>query len=362
VLPKLLLSGLAGINLRCRDRDLFGNIALANGYVNLLTCSLDVMYYTLRCFLVAAPFVSGEAMKKNAITATPQQIEATFAEWIRRYRAHPELFIAPDETLLNGTPELTSSLAAPYFIQLLGELQGKPSALSKTHSYPANSLFITVPDVELPNGIIVPSFRVGQYHCAMVDGKAVVSRELKPVVNINFHDSRLLCQASCFNMLADMQFIAIAHDISRQGINWTGGTVGIGKLFQGLHKGTVNGVQTGLYVSPDPAERRWHELSNGARIWDFSGHLYSWSYDDVQGNDHGLVAGKFKRNSISLLAPYPALQCGVGWFPKPSDDWTGFGLMRGGCWRSDGNAGIFNLFRDYPNMGYDYVGVRCTCP
>lgn len=295
---------------------------------------------------------------KTVVAATPQQIEDTFAEWIRRYRAHPEQFLPPDETLLQGTPEITSKLAAPYFIQLLAELQG---ARKPVQSILTASLFIVVPERMLPDGTVVPSFNVGQYHCARVDGKAVVSRELKPVVNINYHDSIKLCRESGYEAITETQELSIAYDIAGQDINWTGGKVGVGKIIQGLHKGTVSGVQAGDYESPDPEERRWHQLSNGSLIFDFAGHLFSWVRDNVQGNDDGTIARPFAKDSISLQAPYPSMTKGVGWRPNTGADWSGHALLRGGCWIG-GDAGVFSLSNVWTGNECGDVGVRCTRP
>jgi hypothetical protein len=309
-------------------------------------------------------------MQQTVITATPQQIEETFAEWIRRYRANPEQFMAPGVTLLDGAPEATAGLAAPYFIQLLADLQGKaqgkqPSFKSKIQSAASTvieSEIIIVPEVTLNDGTVVPSFRTGKYHCARVDGKAVASAKLKPVVNINYYDSVALCEASGGRIITDTQIMAIAQDAERQGINWTGGEVGKGKLFRGLHKGSVNGVQTGEYESADPEERRWFQLSNGSIIYDIAGHLFTWAFDDVQGNDKGIIARKFAKDSISLQAPYPSMTNGVGWYPKAGTDWAGDALLRGGYWHSSGNAGVCNLHYDWPSNEDDIVGVRCTYP
>jgi hypothetical protein len=310
-------------------------------------------------------------MKKTAITATPQQIEEAFAEWVRRFYAQPDQFVPLNEAFLPGAPEAAAALAAPYFIHLLADLQGKARLRSPTKAKTAlqiaayaslESEFITVPEVTLLDGTVVPSFRVGKYHCAKVEGKLVVSAALEPVVHINYYDSVVLCQASGYKLITDTQIMAIAHDIARQGINWTGGEVGKGELIKGLHKASVRGVQTGEYESNDPAERRWHQLSNGEVIFDFSGHLYSWVYDDVQGNEDGIIARKFAMDSISLQAPYPSMTNGVGWYPDAGTNWSGRAILRGSSWHSRVKAGVCRLRNIWPRDGYGYVGIRCTYP
>jgi hypothetical protein len=54
------------------------------------------------------------------------------------------------------------------------------------------------------------------------------------------------------------------------------------------------------------------------------------------------------------------MEKGVGWIPDAEDDWSGYALVRGGCWRSDGNAGAFHLSGYWPGREYDSVGFRCT--
>ena len=78
----------------------------------------------------------------------------------------------------------------------------------------AQSLFITVPAVTLPNGVTVPSFQIGQYICAKgEDGKAIVSATAAPWVEINFADSKDACLAAGCNLITELQALAIAHDI-----------------------------------------------------------------------------------------------------------------------------------------------------
>lgn len=222
--------------------------------------------------------------------------------------------------------------------------------------------FIVVPQVTLPNGVTVPSFQVGQYLCSQdADGKAAATVAGKPWVEINFHDAKKACEEAGLKLIAELQCLAIAHDIASQDINWTGGKAGEGKLSQGLHKWTAEEAQAGDFVSPDEQERRWFQLSNGERVYDFSGNAYSWVFDDVQGDEQGLVAKPFTEDSPSIAtAPYPSMEKGMGWRPKAGSDWSGYALVRGGCWGGEDDAGVFNLSYDWPDGRYDDVGFRCT--
>ncbi len=230
------------------------------------------------------------------------------------------------------------------------------------HPQPAGSSFlapreqqlITVPEVTLPNGTTVPSFQVSQYHWSRSDDGT-------PWVNIGYHDARKACQEAGMSLITELQALAIAHDIVQQDINWTGGKVGLGKVFQGLHKGRVEGPREREFVSPDPEERRWHQLSNGSRIYDFAGHVFSWVFDDVQGDENGIVARPFAKDSpsISTASGLSAAE-GIGCTPQAKSSWAGLALIRGGYWYSERYAGVFRLRNVPPDYEWDSVGFRCT--
>jgi len=214
--------------------------------------------------------------------------------------------------------------------------------------------FIAVPETTLPNGTVVPAFQVSQYH-------ATRREDGTPWVEVNYHDARAAAERSGLTLITETQWLAIAHNIAQQPINWTSGTVGEGKLFQGMRKGTVGEAQPHSYEPEDADERRWHELSNGERIYDMAGHVFSWVFDDVQGDDHGLIAKPFSKDSPSLTTPPAAsLENGGGWMPDAGADWSGYALCRGGCWYSGGGAGVFNLGGGWPVSEYGSVGFRCT--
>jgi hypothetical protein len=114
-------------------------------------------------------------------------------------------------------------------------------------------------------------------------------------------------------------------------------------------------------VSADPREARVFTLSNGEQIVDAAGNLYTWIFDDVQGDENGLVARPFAADSPSITsAPHPSMERGVGWYPDADTDWSGYALLRGGCWGSNDLAGVFLLDIDWPVYGNVVVGVRCT--
>lgn len=266
---------------------------------------------------------------------------------------------------LNDDPHAIPALAAyaesckTDYPALATDLRAKISAATTG----ANE-FITVPEVKLPNGIVVPSFQAGKYLSARGVADLVrINADDQPWVNVTYHKAREAAAASGYQIETELQALAIAWDISQQDINWTGGKVGEGQVFMGLHKGTVSSGQPGIFESPNAEERRWHQLSNGERIWDAAGNLYRWIFDDLQGDENGVVTEAFSKTSPSITtAPYPSMEHGMGYIPDAGDDWSGNALIRGGCWSSGSNAGVFRLVDVRPVGDWGNIGFRCTKP
>jgi len=242
-----------------------------------------------------------------------------------------------------------------------------PSELSESVVNPLADPFVTVPETTLKDGTVVPSFLAGKYASSKSEsGAVVITDNLPPWVNINYFDAIAASQAAGLALITELQYLALATNIAAQDINWTGGKVGEGKLFQGIRKYNFRTAQAGNVESPDTDERRWFELSNGERIYDIAGNVYSWIFDDVQGTETGVVARAFAKDSPSLIsAPYPSLEKGVGWVPEFDDedeiiDWSGDALIRGGCFDSRGDAGAFGLGYVWPLDDGHFVGFRCT--
>lgn len=223
------------------------------------------------------------------------------------------------------------------------------------------NIFIRVPEVTLPSGLVIPAFRVAQYISSRgTDGIAQSVSDAKPWVEINYHDARKACSDAGYDLITETRALAIACDIARQDINWTGGKVGERDLFQGLRKGSVSEAQAGTYKSPDTDERRWHQLSNGERIYDFAGNCFTWVFDDVNGDESGLT-GIIAANSISLTsAPYPSKTKGMGWYPTGECDMDGYAPVRGGDWHDGSCVGAFHLNYFPPTDADADVGFRCT--
>ncbi len=269
---------------------------------------------------------------------------------------HDEYFVLNLTTDKHAIPALAAyAKSCEITLPLLAsDLRKKISDLRKNE-------FITVPETVLPNGAVVPEFAVGKYITGREDDQFAISATATPWVRINYHDARKEAENAGLKLVTELQSLALAHNIANQDINWTGGKVGQGSLFQGIRKGKVDEAQSGEY-EPEDDERRWLQLSNGERIFDIAGNCYTWVFDDVQGNENGIVSSAFADDSVSLSAPYPSMEKGVGWHPSKGSDWSGVALVRGGFWGSGGRAGVFYLGDGSPDCGVDVIGFRCTKP
>lgn len=222
--------------------------------------------------------------------------------------------------------------------------------------------FINVPARTLPNGVAVPAFQAGKYLCSRTEsGLAAITAGGKPWVRINYANARKACEAAGFRLITETQWLSLSLDIASLDVNWTGGKVGEGSLRQGLCQWSVREAQPGSFAPADESEQRMFTLSNGEQICDAAGNAFSWVFDDVQGDDDGLIAKPFTEDSISLsAAPHPSREKGMGWRPSPGSNWSGSALIRGGFWLSEDDAGVFDLNNGWPDSDYLSVGFRCT--
>lgn len=238
-------------------------------------------------------------------------------------------------------------------------------AVAAAPTIATQDLFVKVPQTTLPNGRVVPAFEVGQYLCSKsADGRAVVTAEGTPWTDISYHDARRACADAGYALITESQALAIALQVAREPLNWTGGAVGNGDLHQGLRNDSVDEAQPGTFVPEEVDETRGFFLPDrGPTVFDLAGNAFTWVFDDVQGDAEGLVAKPFAPGSPSItMAPYPSMKRGVGWYPKAGANWAGDALVRGGCWRSGSYAGVFYLGDGWPDGEDDSVGFRCTKP
>jgi hypothetical protein len=55
-----------------------------------------------------------------------EELSEVFTEWERRYRENPELFFSEQEKLQTHSPESYGEACAPYFAEILMEIQNRP--------------------------------------------------------------------------------------------------------------------------------------------------------------------------------------------------------------------------------------------
>jgi hypothetical protein len=267
------------------------------------------------------------------------------------------------ESAWEGFTKFRHSASGLHLIVLDAEkrvVSGSPSLMSSL-GLVTEEHFVTVAETTLPNGRIVPAFKYAKYPASKDDSGALqLSASAKPWVSVSFSDAAAACAAAGYQLARESQELAIRLQVVQQAENWTGGAVGVGKVFQGLHKGTVRSAQAADYVSDDPEERSWHVLANGEKVYGLAGNIYTHVYDDVQGDSRGLCT-RIADDSPSLTtAPYPSCVNGMGYRPDGARDWSGGALIRGGFWIVGDDAGVFGLNHAYPSYASDYVGFRCT--
>lgn len=227
--------------------------------------------------------------------------------------------------------------------------------------------YITVPEHRIDGtDIIVPSFRVAQFPAGRgLNDIPISTPEAMPWNNISFEEAERVCNAAGRPQISVLRAIAINQQINAHDENWTGGKIGEGEVFKGIHASEVSAPVPGNHEPAGKDQRTWHVLANGERIYHWVGNLYQYMRDDLHGDEKGLVrAGGLPKDSLLLtLPPYPSMEKGQGCRPDSYlEDWSGYALIRGGRWCSNSYAGVFALSRFYPRVEWDYVGFRSTKP
>lgn len=232
----------------------------------------------------------------------------------------------------------------------------------------ADKYFKIVPDTTLPGGLFVPAFQVAQYPLSKdADGVVGVTGHGTPLVNINYHAARQQCADLGLSLITESQSLSLAYNLAQQARNWISGVVGEGSMYQGLHLDLDDAYAAKPFdfVSPDASERREFFLADDDEYFvkDVAGNVYTWVFDDVQGDENGIVADPFTADSPSITtAPYPSMEKGMGWQPRVGADRSSRALIRGGYWRSRGDAGVFGVGDGWPGRDSGDVGVRSTKP
>lgn len=208
----------------------------------------------------------------------------------------------------------------------------------------AAGLFVTVPETTLPGGLVVPAFQVSKFVASQgMNRPILVDGTGAPIVRVGYAEARTLAQQAGFELIKESQALSLAYNLSQVGKNWTGGAVGEGEMYRGLHLDPDDKWEPYAFdhVLRDPAERREFYLADGSVVFDAAGNVYTWVFDDVQGDQNGIVARAFAVDSPTITtAPYPSMEKGIGWQPQVGADWSSYALfpgwllvLRGGCRR-----------------------------
>lgn len=260
-----------------------------------------------------------------------------------------------------GLRKLQNDAGATLIVDGNTVLKASPSLFGELLATASDDCFVTVPETRLVDGSVVPAFQVAQYLAGKdAHGKLVINAEATPWTNISYRQARAVCAAAGYQLITERQWLAIAWTVANLDTNWTGGKVGQGELLQGIRNGHVSAALPGKVLAQDETECRRLLLTSGDPLIDFNGNAFSWVYDDVQGDAEGLVKDRIAADSLSLQAPYPSLEKGMGWRPRGECQGSGNALIRGGFWYSESLAGVFSLGGGWPGNAVVYVGFRRT--
>ncbi len=219
----------------------------------------------------------------------------------------------------------------------------------------------------------------------------------QPWVRINQDEAKASCSAlgAGYHLITNSEWMTIARNIENTASNWDSGTVGSGAINSGhndtsppssLAASTDNDACSGTeQTCSDTAwdsQRRTHELSNGAVIWDFAGNVYDWvdwnispakkayfsfnlgpvsAWREWTLIDTAILSG-WEMDTITWQSSNPAFNSaeGIGQYYAGSAS-SGGAAMRGGFSNSSAFAGIYALdLRANPSYAPSSVGFRCA--
>jgi hypothetical protein len=180
-----------------------------------------------------------------------------------------------------------------------------------------------------------------------------------------------------FGLITNGEWQTVARNIEATNSNWSGGSVGQGSIpmghsdFSPNHALPATDSSTGYTDTLNNAangwkQRRTHWLSNGEIVWDLSGNVWEWVYEDKEtlGIDHS----NFERQEMPTLKSRNRLLFGpVNSFGKAQNMgllWPGpnEAVGRGSSWGFDTSSGIFgaSVGNNFPNSENISTGFRCV--
>jgi hypothetical protein len=196
-----------------------------------------------------------------------------------------------------------------------------------------------------------------------------------------------------YNLITNPQWMTIAHNIEKQGVNWSNGAPGDGHLNRGHSDNNPaeschavsESVQTNCTTSDTFFEqKRTHSLSNGEILWDFAGNVWEWVDWVVDPTDKAFIGvdgapQSAWRSWLDLHADPRRTELSD---PMATWTWSAYnihlssaqniglyyaghpasgGAVRRGGDRSSAIAGIYSMsLNELPTNAYSSIGLRCV--
>ena len=244
-------------------------------------------------------------------------------------------------------------------------------------------------------------FCVQKYAASNVSNVATAQAGQIPWVSISQTDAIAKCSAlgNGYHLMTNPEWMTVATNLARNGVNWSGGTVGSGTLSRGNSDSITTGPcaadanDLNAYVNASCVasssgtfnQRRSQFLTNGNVVWDIGGNLSQWvnyiNLSDKPGNSAAWL--EFTNTTAT-----PSLQTGTVTTPRShlvpmssqqawwNDSWnsthaigrfypevngTGGSMYRGARAVDGANAGMFTALLDRPaTFTYSMLGFRCS--
>jgi len=207
-----------------------------------------------------------------------------------------------------------------------------------------------------------------------------------PIAGVSHTEAKAICASLGAHLITNQEWMTIARNIDQQSSNWTSGTVGTGYLFNGNSGDASRGYKafTDRYDTDkglNRNQRASHILSNGSRIYDFSGNVWEHVQVDINDtlldnlpNDGG--ASGWRYVELSALTSYGDFQSlndlqptnsiwnanqGMGRVYTNVDVQSDRVLLRGGGFSNTSSAGAYATYVSW-STGNDScdVGFRCA--
>ncbi len=202
---------------------------------------------------------------------------------------------------------------------------------------------------------------------ANVSTNVISSPMGSPIAAITHTEAKAICTALGAHLITNQEWMTIARNADQQNTNWTSGTKGTGYIFNGNSADSTRG-----YDGPNPDKginrnvRSVLTLSNGSKIYDFSGNVWEHTMFDINDtlvnnlpNDGGASGWRWVELTALTtdgdFASYDDLKPtdsswdadqGTGRVYTNTDVQSSRVLLRGGDWDYGSTAGSFALVLD----------------